>query len=137
MRRCQEIDVSSFNLHFIFRPNPLFFWRANFEPRILDADGSGEISFEEFVSGCMQLQGPAQSVQLARMRYENKVMRQELRHVGREQLRQLYKDLILFGLCHVQPNIQGTCSFLVLAGFIVLNDGFIVTYPFLNYRHYY
>lgn len=49
---------------------------------ILDADGSGEISFEEFVSGCMQLQGPAQSVQLARMRYENKVMRQELRHVG-------------------------------------------------------
>ena len=50
---------------------------------------SGEISFEEFVSGCMQLQGPAQSVQLARMRYENKVMRQELRHVGREQLRQL------------------------------------------------
>ena len=50
--------------------------------RILDADGSGEISFEEFVSGCMQLQGPAQSVQLARMRYENRVMRQELRHVG-------------------------------------------------------
>jgi len=49
---------------------------------ILDADGSGEISFEEFVSGCMQLQGPAQSVQLARMRYENKVMRQELRRVG-------------------------------------------------------
>ena len=50
--------------------------------RILDADGSGEISFDEFVAGCMQLQGPAQSVQLARMRYENKVMRQDLRGLG-------------------------------------------------------
>ncbi|OLP41077.1 hypothetical protein AK812_SmicGene48789, partial [Symbiodinium microadriaticum] len=26
---------------------------------VIDADGSGEISLEEFVFGCMQLQGPA------------------------------------------------------------------------------
>ena len=49
--------------------------------RVLDADESGEISLEEFVEGCMQLQGPAQSVQLARMRYENKITRQEVRKV--------------------------------------------------------
>ncbi|CAE7616656.1 scn4ab [Symbiodinium natans] len=46
---------------------------------VLDADESGEISLEEFVEGCMQLQGPAQSVQLARMRYESKIARQEIR----------------------------------------------------------
>eukprot|EP00439_Symbiodinium_sp_Y106_P015843 s9135_g2.t1 len=47
--------------------------------RVLDADESGEISLEEFVEGCMQLQGPAQSVQLARMRYEAKITRQEIK----------------------------------------------------------
>ena len=100
VRICQErvVSISTFFSVPII-PLPSLVWRLNFEPRILDADGSGEISFEEFVSGCMQLQGPAQSVQLARMRYENKVMRQELRHVGGEKLRQLY----LFGLCNVQP----------------------------------
>ena len=49
--------------------------------RVLDADESGEISLEEFVEGCMQLQGPAQSVQLARMRYEAKITRQEIKRV--------------------------------------------------------
>lgn len=48
---------------------------------VLDADESGEISLEEFVEGCMQLQGPAQSVQLARMRYETKITRQEIKRV--------------------------------------------------------
>jgi len=37
---------------------------------VMDADRSGDVTLEEFVTGCMQLQGPAQSIQLARMRHE-------------------------------------------------------------------
>ncbi|CAE7360844.1 Cacna1s [Symbiodinium natans] len=44
---------------------------------VIDADGSGEISLEEFVFGCMQLQGPAKGLQIARMSYENTIMREE------------------------------------------------------------
>mmetsp|Transcript_43508 Transcript_43508/g.97591 ORF Transcript_43508/g.97591 Transcript_43508/m.97591 type:complete len:610 (-) Transcript_43508:29-1858(-) len=39
---------------------------------IIDADGSGSIDLEEFVSGCMQLHGPAKSLQLAKVNYDNK-----------------------------------------------------------------
>eukprot|EP00439_Symbiodinium_sp_Y106_P073875 s574_g14.t1 len=46
---------------------------------VIDADGSGEISLEEFVLGCMQLQGPAKGLQIARMSYENTIMREELK----------------------------------------------------------
>mmetsp|Transcript_35405 Transcript_35405/g.81674 ORF Transcript_35405/g.81674 Transcript_35405/m.81674 type:complete len:157 (+) Transcript_35405:1409-1879(+) len=45
---------------------------------LIDADESGEISIEEFVSGCMQLEGPAKSIQLARVRHENNLMRRDL-----------------------------------------------------------
>ncbi|CAE7186630.1 CPK25, partial [Symbiodinium pilosum] len=38
---------------------------------VMDSDGSGDVTLEEFVTGCMQLQGPAQSIQLARMRHEH------------------------------------------------------------------
>ena len=33
----------------------------------MDSDDSGEISFEEFIDGCMHLQGAAQSLQASRM----------------------------------------------------------------------
>ncbi|CAL1161052.1 unnamed protein product, partial [Cladocopium goreaui] len=49
---------------------------------IIDADESGTISLDEFVSGCMQLHGPAKSFQLAKMSYENKVTRQEIKHLS-------------------------------------------------------
>eukprot|EP00439_Symbiodinium_sp_Y106_P012827 s3066_g1.t2 len=39
---------------------------------LIDADGSGSIDLQEFVSGCMQLHGPAKSMQMAKMSYENK-----------------------------------------------------------------
>ncbi|CAE7460330.1 unnamed protein product [Symbiodinium natans] len=42
---------------------------------LIDADNSGTIDLEEFVSGCMQLHGPAKSLQLAKMSYENKLTR--------------------------------------------------------------
>jgi len=48
---------------------------------VVDADNSGEISLDEFVYGCMQLQGPAKGLQVARMSYENTVMRQEIRKI--------------------------------------------------------
>ena len=39
---------------------------------LLDSDQTGLIDLDEFVSGCMQLYGPAKSMQLAKMSYENK-----------------------------------------------------------------
>lgn len=50
----------------------------------VDTDGSGEISLEEFVHGCMQLQGPAKGLQVARMSYENTVMRGEIKKIRDE-----------------------------------------------------
>jgi len=45
---------------------------------ILDADKSGLLDLDEFVTGCMQLHGPAKSLQVAKMSHENKVTRQQL-----------------------------------------------------------
>ena len=39
---------------------------------LLDSDQRGVIDLDEFVSGCLQLHGPAKSLQLAKMSYENK-----------------------------------------------------------------
>jgi len=55
---------------------------------IIDADESGEISMDEFVAGCMQLEGPAKSLHLARMRHENKVLQHEL-ELMRDDIRSL------------------------------------------------
>lgn len=43
---------------------------------LIDDDDSGFVDLEEFVSGCMQLRGPAKSMQIAKMSYENKLTRQ-------------------------------------------------------------
>lgn len=51
---------------------------------IIDADESGEITIDEFVSGCMQLHGPAKSLQLAKMSFENKVTRQEIKRLSKQ-----------------------------------------------------
>eukprot|EP00439_Symbiodinium_sp_Y106_P040079 s2778_g4.t3 len=55
---------------------------------LIDLNGDGLLDLEEFVSGCMQLHGPARSIQLAKMSYENKVARNEIRGVA-EELREL------------------------------------------------
>lgn len=39
---------------------------------LLDTDKSGTIDLEEFVTGCMQLHGPAKSMQIAKMSYEQR-----------------------------------------------------------------
>ena len=41
---------------------------------LLDSDKNGRIDLDEFVSGCMQLHGPAKSLQLAKMSFENKLL---------------------------------------------------------------
>jgi len=43
-----------------------------FVHRVSFPEESGEITLDEFVTGCMQLHGPAKSLQLAKMSYENK-----------------------------------------------------------------
>jgi len=65
---------------------------------IIDSDQNGLIDPEEFVTGCMQLHGPAKSIQLARMSHENKVTRQNIKRLTSEiadmkaQLRKLVSD---------------------------------------------
>lgn len=51
---------------------------------IMDADRSGLIDLEEFVSGCMKLCGPAKSLQFAMMSYENKLTRQAIKQLNVE-----------------------------------------------------
>ena len=41
---------------------------------LLDSDKNGRIDLDDFVSGCMQLHGPAKSLQLAKMSFENKLL---------------------------------------------------------------
>ncbi|CAJ1422385.1 unnamed protein product [Effrenium voratum] len=48
---------------------------------IMDEDQSGLVAMEAFVSGCMQGRGPAKSLQIAKMSYENKVTRQAIKKV--------------------------------------------------------
>merc|ERR550525_446985 len=42
--------------------------------RLLDVDGNGVVSTEEFIFGCMRLAGNAKSIDLATLMYENKRM---------------------------------------------------------------
>lgn len=49
--------------------------------KLLDADASGLVELDEFVTGCLNLHGTAKSLQLARMSYENKLTRREIKHM--------------------------------------------------------
>lgn len=51
---------------------------------LIDVDASGRVDIEEFVSGCMQLRGPAQSLQVAKMSYENKLTRQRISRLTKD-----------------------------------------------------
>lgn len=48
---------------------------------LLDADGNGAVDLDEFVNGCMQLRGPAKSLQIAKMSFENKLTRQAIKNL--------------------------------------------------------
>lgn len=48
---------------------------------LLDADGNGDVDLDEFVTGCMQLRGPAKSLQIAKMSFENKLTRQAIKNL--------------------------------------------------------
>lgn len=50
---------------------------------VIDADNSGEITLDEFVFGCMHLQGPAKGVQMARLQHEATIIRKEMRAMRR------------------------------------------------------
>ncbi|CAK9081946.1 Voltage-dependent calcium channel type A subunit alpha-1 [Durusdinium trenchii] len=51
---------------------------------LLDQDRSGSIDLDEFVSGCLQLHGPAKSMQMAKMSFENKLTRQAIKHLSED-----------------------------------------------------
>eukprot|EP00438_Fugacium_kawagutii_P030452 Skav210849 [mRNA] locus=scaffold2829:111153:111473:- [translate_table: standard] len=51
---------------------------------LLDADRDGKINLDEFVSGCMQLHGNAKSLQLAKMSFENKAAREEVKKLSKQ-----------------------------------------------------
>eukprot|EP00913_Durusdinium_trenchii_P030866 g28908.t1 len=61
---------------------------------LLDSEHRGLIDLDEFVSGCMQLHGPAKSMQMAKMSYENKMIRLTLKGVSKE-LKMVRKGLNL------------------------------------------
>merc|ERR1712083_670369 len=46
--------------------------------KLLDVDHSGEIDLDEFVGGFMRLRGPAKSIDIAKISYDNKQMRTRL-----------------------------------------------------------
>mmetsp|Transcript_47688 Transcript_47688/g.111662 ORF Transcript_47688/g.111662 Transcript_47688/m.111662 type:complete len:549 (+) Transcript_47688:39-1685(+) len=48
---------------------------------LIDTDNSGAVDLEEFVSGCMQLHGPAKSLQIAKMSYDNKRIKEAIQHI--------------------------------------------------------
>lgn len=62
---------------------------------LIDVDASGRVDIEEFVSGCMQLRGPAQSLQVAKMSYENKLTRQRISRLTKDmaEVKQLLNQL--------------------------------------------
>jgi len=68
----------------------------------VDTDGSGEISLDEFVHGCMQLQGPAKGLQVARMSYENTVMRGEIKKI-RDEVVHFQQEFIQMQRASVSP----------------------------------
>eukprot|EP00435_Cladocopium_sp_Y103_P045451 s1298_g13.t1 len=51
---------------------------------LLDSDMTGLLDIDDFVNGCMQLRGPAKSLQVAKMSYENKLTRSAIRDVVKE-----------------------------------------------------
>ncbi|OLQ09583.1 Sodium channel protein type 5 subunit alpha [Symbiodinium microadriaticum] len=67
---------------------------------VIDADGSGDITLDEFVYGCMNLAGPAKQLQVARMGYENTIIRKELKAL-RVDLRKLRQYIAALENNHV------------------------------------
>ncbi|CAJ1330031.1 unnamed protein product [Effrenium voratum] len=54
---------------------------------VIDSNGDGVISADEFVLACQQLQGPAKGLQMARMSFENTVMREEVKKLQKDFVR--------------------------------------------------
>lgn len=50
--------------------------------RLLDLDGSGEISIDEFVTGCIKVKGQAKGIDIHCLRYETKKLIKELQKVA-------------------------------------------------------
>merc|ERR1712115_27985 len=46
---------------------------------MLDFDGNGAISIDEFVGGCMRLRGQARSLDVAMLQHDGKKIRQQLK----------------------------------------------------------
>jgi len=46
--------------------------------KLLDTDKSAEIDLDEFVDGCMKLRGTAKTIDVAKLSYDNKLMRSKL-----------------------------------------------------------
>ncbi|CAK9014468.1 unnamed protein product [Durusdinium trenchii] len=51
---------------------------------LLDSEQKGVLELDEFVSGCMQLHGPAKSMQLAKMSFENKLTRRAIANLSQD-----------------------------------------------------
>lgn len=68
--------------------------------KLLDADASGLVELDEFIKGCLNLHGTAKGLQLARMSYENKLTRREIKHLHHSVAR--LHDVLRTGSEHFQ-----------------------------------
>merc|ERR1712113_125793 len=60
VERMHDENVQAYLAHLDIRPSNT--WQMF---KLLEADGSGTVSIEEFVDGCMRLRGPAQAADVA------------------------------------------------------------------------
>lgn len=74
------ISINELLEHMNSREVQEFFQNVDVDPceaqglfELLDVDGSGEIEFEEFISGCLRLQGSAKAVDILLISRENKL----------------------------------------------------------------
>eukprot|EP00438_Fugacium_kawagutii_P008554 Skav206241 [mRNA] locus=scaffold1425:82614:89310:- [translate_table: standard] len=79
--------------------------------QIIDSDGSGFIDVDEFVAGCMRLHGPAKSLDVAKMGFENEITRDAIRDV--EDTLQLMKEQLSKLLQAQTPMESNSKSFAV------------------------
>lgn len=79
--------------------------------QIIDSDGSGFIDVDEFVTGCMRLHGPAKSLDVAKMGFENQITKEAIKDV--DDTLQIMKEQLSTLLQRQKMPVETNSSFAV------------------------